>query len=335
MSQSNTLVYAVNLKETSGVEDVSVKGLTITAVYNGGQTIGGLNPNTGYNTFKKFSLVNGSTVITRTSWAGGSNPSGNTYKLDFQTGQPLNFLLSANGTLSLQLKVDLNDWNTNAAVNSAWTFSIASINDVVLTGQTSSANITPTVTSSAASQVSTVLKQPLVITPQSSVSSIISTQASATGAATTQDTVGIFNIKSPSSSSYLTSLTLSHSGSAVPTGTNAPVTYYVYDASSDLSHPIGLGTITGSGAIQINTNSAAPKGMLINTDGGSNIILRADTSNFNSCLAGCTAPYSYALTLGAWQWQDPLLPGTTFSGPYSGDTTKAAVYTGNVTSKNY
>jgi hypothetical protein len=246
-----------------GGEDVGVKGLTITAKYNGGQTIGGLNANTGYNTFKKFSLINGSTVITRAAWAGGSNPSGNTYKLDFQTGQPLNFLLAANGSLSLQLKVDINDWNTNAAVNSAWTFSISASSDLSLVGQVSGSNITPTITSSAASQISTVLKQPLLVTPQSSVSSIISTQAQASGIATTQDTMGIFNLKSPSSSSYLTSLSFSHSGSALPTGTNAAVSYYVYDASQDLSHPVGLGTITGSGTIQINLNSAAAKGMLI------------------------------------------------------------------------
>jgi hypothetical protein len=332
MAQTNALIYAINFAETSGVEAVNLKGLTITATYSEATNAGGVNTNTGFNTFKKFSLVNGSTVISKNSWANTVNPTSNTYTIDFLTDQPLNFQISPSGSLVLQLKVDLNDWSTNAAVAN-WNFSIAVAADLKLVGQSSQYDIVPTLQNKAISPTVSVVKQPVSFYPITSVGGVASAQAFATGTPATQETVGIFNLKSTSSTAYLTSLTIVNTGSALPTGTNANVSYYIYDASVGVTHPIGVSN--GPGKVQLNLNSAWNKGLMVSSDGSTNIIIKADTTNFINCGVACTPIYSYTLQVSNWEWLDSTLPGKTFTGPYAPDIAKNATFVGNVTTRNY
>jgi hypothetical protein len=337
MARTSQTLHVLKFAETSGNEAVNLKGLIVTATVNGGLTIGNSLPNTGFDTFKNFSLVNGATVITRTGWSSGSIPregfGPQTYAIDFLTGSPLNFQLASSSSLTLTLKADTKDWLTDAAANSNWTFSVATSSEVSLIGQLSGASITPTITNNAKSNVTTVIKQPVTFNAISSLSSGSDFAiAQAQGVLNTQEIMGIFQVTSPSAPLNLTSITLAQSGSALPTGTTSPVTYYVFDATKSLSVPVGIGTVSGAAsiAIPLNINSAINNGVVVPTDGSKYLVIKANTTNFLACLAakGCTSPNSYGLSTSAWQWSDPLLQGQIYNGPFGTDTAKVAIYNG-------
>ncbi len=338
MARTAQPLHALRFAETSGNENVNLKGVIITATVNGGVTVGNSAPNTGFDTFKNFTLSNGSTVITRTGWSGNSIPregyGPQTYTIDFMTGSPLNFQIASSGSLALLLKADTKDWLADAAVNSAWTFSVATSSDVSLVGQLSETNIVSTVTNNARSNVSTVIRQPITFSPLSTLNTGAGVElAQAMGTLGSLETMGIFRVVSPSAPLNLTSITLTQSGSALPTGTTSPVTYYVFDALKSTTVPVGIGTVSGGtqAAINLNINSAVNGGVSVPTDGSKYLVIKANTTNFFYCIpsSGCTAPTnSYGLSISAWQWNDPLFPGQFNNGPFGTDTAKAAVYNG-------
>jgi hypothetical protein len=152
--------------------------------------------------------------------------------------------------------------------------------------------------------------------------------------------MGIFKPKSLSGTNMrLLEISLQQSGSALPTGTTSPVTYYVYDGSHSLSQPVGIGVLDGSttSKIKLHLNSAIMSGGVIApADGEGYLIIAADTSNFTQCTLNCTGEtYSYNLKLTAWEWIDENLYNQTSTGPFTGDTGKDAIFSNNKASRAY
>jgi hypothetical protein len=137
----------------------------------------------------------------------------------------------------------------------------------------------------------------------------------------------------------LLEISLQQSGSALPTGTTSPVTYYVYDGIHSLSQPVGIGVLDGSttSKIKLNLNSAIMSGGVIApADGEGFLVISADTSNFKKCIINCTGEtYSYNLKLTAWEWIDENLYNQTSTGPFPDDTGKDAVFSNNQNTRTY
>ncbi len=348
MNTKDVLLYTIKFQETSGNEQINLKGLKIRAKIYGGTTLGNGLPNTAYYTFKNFTLTSGSTVIARPTWSsetppreGGVSGGGEqTYVLDFLTNSPLDFKIASSSTITLTLKAEANPWLTEASANSAWTFNISNADDVVLTGQNSRANIAPSFVNLATSNTTTVIKQPVTFSAVSSFTNNgLYATAQGIGNPTTLETMAIFKPVSLSGSGVrLSTITLAQSGSTLPTGTSSPVTYYVYDGSQSLSQPVGIGVLSGTTAVKIklNLNSAATLGVTAPPDGSGYLIISADTTNFAKCTLNCTGEtFSYGLKLTAWEWTDPSLYNLPYTGPFTTDTAKDAIFSDNKTSRTY
>ncbi len=326
MSSKKVPLAVFHIQETSGNEGVIVKGLSISALAGGGTTVGNSAPNTSFDTFKNFTLSDGTTSVTRTGWKSGTTPlagtkDAQTYTIDFLSGSPLNFIAASSSTLTLTLTADVNDWYSDASAGSTWNFRIGNQADAQIVGQNSQQVITPIVSASNVSNTQTIAQQPLSLKAVTSISQP-AVSAPATGQHTLQDIMGIFSILSPSSPSHLTSITISQSGSAIPSGTTTPVNYYVYDAAADLAHPIAIISLppgTNSATAALNLNSASFKGVGAPTSGSGTIVITADTTSFNTS-AG------YALSITGWQWAYDAFPNTVITGPADSSATASAVY---------
>ncbi len=349
MDTKDVLLYTLNLQETSGMEGAKLKGLKIRAKILGGTTLNNLITNSAYYTLKNFTLTSGTTTLVRPTWSsetpprpGGVSGSGEqTYLIDYFTNSPLNLTVASSSTITLNLKAEVNPWLMEASANSVWSFFIASPDDVTVSGENSRMNLVPSILNQALSSTTTIIKQPVTF---SSVASFnkngLYATASSKGTPTTLEIMGIFKPKSLSGTNMrLLEISLQQSGSALPTGTTSPVTYYVYDGSHSLSQPVGIGVLDGSttSKIKLNLNSAIMSGGVIApADGEGYLIISADTSNFTQCTLNCTGEtYSYNLKLTAWEWIDENLYNQTSTGPFTGDTGKDAIFSNNKASRAY
>ena len=300
MSQQGVNFGVIKFKETTNNEGVVLTDITVTATATAGTTLSG-SASDSISSVKNFVLMgsDGSTLPTKASWTTGNGGTGTqTYTI---TWNNVNVVVPANGQVLMTVKADTNDWNNGAASNSTWVFGIALAGSVTLKGQQSNASITPTLTTNAASNTTTVLRTTIGFT---SVGSNSQATVNPVGIPSSGEVVGIYRVAAGSADNLtLTSLTLQQGGTA-PTG--VAVTYYVYDASVNANAaPVGTATLTGTtaGAITLNLNSASTSSGVEVTKGTTkDLIIKADTNNFNTGSSGSNKTYS--LTLTTWAWKD-------------------------------
>ncbi|MDE2311653.1 MAG: hypothetical protein KGJ93_00985 [Patescibacteria group bacterium] len=312
MGSPGVVLGVIKFAETTGNEAATLTDLTLTATAVAGTTLNG-SASGSISSFLNFTIDDGSGhTFTKSTWTTGTDgTSTRTYTVTFNNIN-IPVPMGPNAYLNLSVKADANSFTNGAASNSQWTVGLASASAATIRGVASNASITPSLTTNANSNTTTLARTTVTFGSVASITSPITVTNQTAGAPSSAENVGIFSITANSAAdAIVTSITLQQGGQA-PTA--VAVAYSVYDASNGLSSAVGTGNLTGTGAgaITLNQNSAA-------TDGGVRVpagqtkylVIQANTSNFNTGSGGTYK--NYTLTLTTWSFSD----GTTIFGPSS------------------
>lgn len=316
MGTTGVVLGVIKFQETTGNEAATLTDLTVTATANAGTTLNG-SASSSASTFLNITIDDGNGhTFTKGTWTSGSDGTGfKTYTVVFNS---INIAIpqGPNSYLNLTVKADVNSFTNGAASNSQWSVGLATAGAAVIRGASSNATITPTLSTNANSNSTTVARTTVTWSSVGSITSPISVTNAQTGSPSSAETVAIFAVTANASAdAIITSVTFQQGGQAPTNTSNTNIPYLVYDASNGLSSAVSASTNfngTGATTVTLNQNSAAADGGVRVPAGQTKyLVVQANSSNFSTGSGGSYK--NYTLTLTSWNFSD----GTTVFGPSS------------------
>jgi hypothetical protein len=328
MGTTQVVLGVIKLQESTGNEAATLTDLTVTATAVAGTSLNG-SASASKSSFLNFIITDGTTTYCSGKPLVGTDGTGTVTYTITCNGVNIPVPQGPSSYLNLYVKADANQFVNGAASNSQWTVGLAGASGATIRGASSQALITPTLTSNAISNTTTVARTTVGFTAVGSITSPISVTVNPTGVPGTSENVAIFAVTANTAGDAIVKTLTIQQGGTAPTG--AAVTYSVYDASNGLSNAVGTAALTGStaAAVTLNQNSAsAEAGVRVPAGQTKYLIVQANTSAFNTGGSGSTK--SYTLSLTTWVYSDQ----TTGFGP-SGDSSTVPMVTSSGIGRTY